>query len=512
MFLIDNFPAMVGYTTSALLFIAVTLGIYRHLFHPLRIYPGPFLSGITQAYAGFFALKRRLHIQIYQWHSQYGSVVRVGPNRISFNTATALRDIYNGDRTTKASSYLVSTTNNIFTIFTAVDNMLHRQKRQIVGQALTDRSIRAFEPNLLEQLDICLSQIMEDSKSSTPVDMTKKSRRFALDVIALLAFGYDLNIQTKDDNRFMLKGMTFSNMRFNVFSQFPFLTNFYPEKFADKIFYEARNQYFGLLDKMIKTRMSQVKEEKQDFYSFVADSLKHSGRGGELWKEAIFFLIAGGDTAATAMCGTLFYLSRYPECYQKLADEVRSTFLSGQDIKTGPQLASCRYLRACLDESMRMTPPLASTLWRQQSPHDNEPLIIDGNVIPSGTSVGVNIYALHHNEEYYPEPFTYNPERWMNKETAPTAAFAPFLVGPRACAGKSLAYLETSCFIAKIIYYFDFTTAPGKLGELGGGKLAKTTSPAGPDEYLIEDVFTSRHQGPYLTFTPRDEARQDFGN
>ncbi len=164
---------------------------------------------------------------------------------------------------------------------------------------------------------------------------------------------------------------------------------------------------------------------------------------------------------------------------------------------------------------MRMSPPESTTLWREQvSGVDNtEPLIVDGHVIPRGTLIGVNIYALHHNEECFPEPFTYKPERWVAGELSKqinSAAFAPFSTGPRSCAGKSMAYLETSLFIAKALWYFDFKPAPGKLGELGGGIAGAANGRGRPNEYQLEDIFTSRHEGPHLTFVPRGDTCMDF--
>ncbi|KAI1128601.1 cytochrome P450 [Nemania abortiva] len=501
-----------AYAGYLFIFSCLALASYRLLLHPLSKYPGPSLAKLTQAYAGFYAIKKRLHIEVYQFHKRYGPVVRVGPDRLSFNTVTALRDIYQNERITKASTYLVTTRNNIFNVFSAIDNDLHRQKRQIVSRAISDRSIQAFEPVLLEKLDITLKQILHSSRTSTPADITEKSRQLALDVVGQLAFGYDLHIQTKEDNRFIMKSMTFGNFRGNVYQHFPLLSKMYIDKIGDKVFYDARERYFRLLDKMISSRMAQGRDAKNDFYSIAADSYQDTSRGSELWIESIFFLVAGGDTTATAICGTFFYLSRYPECYRKLAREIRTTFKNGRDIKTSPQLASCHYLRACIDESMRMSPPISTTLWREQvsGADTDEPLIVDGHVIPKGILVGVNTYALHHNEEYFPDPFTYKPERWLEANVNIMAAFAPFSTGPRACAGKNLAYLETSLFVAKALWYFDFESAPGKLGEVGGGTPGANNGRSRPNEYQIEDIFTSRHEGPHLKFTPRGNMCRDL--
>jgi cytochrome P450 len=99
------------------------------------------------------------------------------------------------------------------------------------------------------------------------------------------------------------------------------------------------------------------------------------------------------------MSATLFYLARNPSCYQKLAQEIRSMFDNADEI-CGTAIPNCQYLRACIDEAMRMSPPVPGTLWRQLAPEEEAagPLIVDGHVIPNGAKLGVNIYSLHHNE------------------------------------------------------------------------------------------------------------------
>lgn len=175
------------------------------------------------------------------------------------------------------------------------------------------------------------------------------------------------------------------------------------------------------------------------------------------------------------MAALFFYLSRNPKAYRKLTDEVRSAFLDAEEIKGGPQLTGCHYLRACFDEALRLSPPVAGTLWFELAKGELEkkgPRVVDGHVIPPETMLGVDIYALHHNELYFPDPFAFKPERWLVKDD-PTAlhkvnsAFDAFSVGSRGCAGKSMAYLEAGLVIASTLWYFDFETVPGPVGAPG---------------------------------------------
>lgn len=217
------------------------------------------------------------------------------------------------------------------------------------------------------------------------------------------------------------------------------------------------------------------------------------------------------------MTALFFYLSRNRHCYDKLREEIRTTFGAGEEIRGGPQLSGCRYLHACINETIRISPPIGGTLWRQLAAdqQDEKPFVVDGHVIPPGTHVGVNTYSMHHSEEYFPEPFEFKPERWLSTAAPSTGrggdvapllthkAFAPFSVGARGCAGKPMAYLEIGLVMAKTMWHFDFEMAPGSLGDVGSGEDGAWGGRGRSAEFQLYDIITSRHDGPYLRFTPR---------
>lgn len=222
------------------------------------------------------------------------------------------------------------------------------------------------------------------------------------------------------------------------------------------------------------------------------------------------------------MCTIFYYLSRIPSAYARLATEVRMTFSSGGDIRQGPALAGCRYLRAVIDESLRISPPTPGVMWREKDPLSPGPLVVDGHIIPPGTLVGVGLYSLMHNPEYFPEPFAFRPERWLDggaaaeipeekvARAAMRRAFIPFLLGDRGCAGKAVAYLEMSLTVAKTLWYFDFQPAPGPAGELGSGRKGAALGRDRPDEYQLYDYFMAEHEGPNLVFSPRGKHWEEL--
>lgn len=185
-----------------------------------------------------------------------------------------------------------------------------------------------------------------------------------------------------------------------------------------------------------------------------------------------------------------------------------------------------------------MSPPVGSALWREVLPatmpksagSNDDGLTIDGFVIPPGVEVGTAIYAIQHSEEYYQDPFTYRPERWLAPNSkseiitpaeptlgAPTtnvvetttesielarSAFNPFSIGPRGCVGKPLALNQVMLALATILLRLEFRTATGavesKVGE-GGGECAEWGRHR-REEYQMRDYVTAARNGPWVQF------------
>lgn len=211
------------------------------------------------------------------------------------------------------------------------------------------------------------------------------------------------------------------------------------------------------------------------------------------------------------MAGCFHYLSRNEAAYQRVCTEVRRTFPSLDQIRTGPDMTSCIFLRACIDEALRMSPPVGGALWREVCKGG---AMINGRMIPEGYDVGVGIYAIQHNPVYYPEPFQYKPERWIKggdftEESigAARSAFSAFSIGPVGCLGKNLAYLELLLTMARVLWAADFKYVTEAAAAVSSKSLEmsylKKYKHHYENEYLLRDRFTSWKDGPVLSFRIR---------
>lgn len=213
----------------------------------------------------------------------------------------------------------------------------------------------------------------------------------------------------------------------------------------------------------------------------------------------------GADTASTAAAAVLFYLSRNPALYARCVAEVRSVFGSSDEILMGQKLNSCTYLRACIDEAMRMSPSVGLSLQREVQ---SGGAIVDGQFIPEGCDVGTPIYSIHHNPKYFSDPFAFKPERWLIGEDDTTresldrmlSVYQPFSLGSRSCVGKGMAIVELMLTMAVVLWRLDLKVAEDCSS---GGHEGAEVGRHRPNEFQLWDHITCAKNGPMLHFRER---------
>ena len=80
----------------------------------------------------------------------------------------------------------------------------------------------------------------------------------------------------------------------------------------------------------------------------------------------------------------------------------------------------------------------------------------DGRIIKKGTDIAICIYAMHRDEDLFPEPLKFDPERFSDENQAKRRPydFIPFSAGPRNCIGQKFALLEIKSTIVKLLGHF----------------------------------------------------------
>jgi cytochrome P450 len=167
----------------------------------------------------------------------------------------------------------------------------------------------------------------------------------------------------------------------------------------------------------------------------------------ELRDQLMTLLLAGHETTATALAWTFDLLLGHRAPLQRL----RETLEAGED----------EYLRATIAESLRLRPviPLAGRRLAKE-------LTVDGLTLPPGTDVTPAIWLTHTRADVYPEPFAFQPERFL-AEAPDTYAWIPYGGGVRRCLGASFAEFEMRIVLREVLSRCDLrkaNPAPEKTG------------------------------------------------
>jgi cytochrome P450 len=85
-----------------------------------------------------------------------------------------------------------------------------------------------------------------------------------------------------------------------------------------------------------------------------------------------------------------------------------------------------------------------------------------GLLIPKGTKLIFTLKTIMNDEDYWPEPQVFNPDRFMpeNRHKIVPHSYCPFGIGPRHCLGMRFSLTETKIAMAKLLMEFKFEPAP----------------------------------------------------
>ncbi|MBY8853458.1 cytochrome P450, partial [Saccharothrix sp. MB29] len=117
-------------------------------------------------------------------------------------------------------------------------------------------------------------------------------------------------------------------------------------------------------------------------------------------------LAAGVETTATLLTWTFHLLARNPEAERRLWAEVDAV-LAGRPASFD-DLARLPYAKRVLTEVLRLYPP--TWMLSRVTVADTT---IAGTTLPRGTDVVISPYALQRDPAVFPDPDTFDPDRWL---------------------------------------------------------------------------------------------------
>ncbi|KJZ73697.1 hypothetical protein HIM_06815 [Hirsutella minnesotensis 3608] len=511
--------------------------IYNLFFHPLARIPGPLLGRMTGITSWYYAMRGKRHIWLWQQFQIHGNRIRATPNTVLFCDPSAYAEIYGNKSNVRRSHFYTAfrRKHSEPTTLNTIDVAVHAQKRKLLNVCFTDKLVRAASPFIARHVDrwnqLMVDEINDKDEWSAPVNFAHKVDELVFDIIGDLSFGRSFDIKEPRNNplkqvpHFIAEYMKFYYpiCRSPLLNLIIWLKPRGLDALMERLAPPNLKYYNDFLHESVTYRIALQKlqaekpesERCQDIFYFLynakdPDTGRPAYSEDELRGECSLLIIAGSDTTSVSLSGVLFYLTDDSWRYQKLAKEIMTTFDSVDDIVYGPKLASCKYLKACIDEGMRLAPSGPCELPREVLPGG---IVVMGEYYPAGTVLGSVPWVDSRNKSAYGDAEVFRPERWIvDEKTGVTktdvdrarANFHPFAAGPGNCVGKNLALTEMAIVIARTLYRLDVRRAPGST--VGGGSPELGWGARDPKQFQLRDAYISLREGPEVQFRKRVRA------
>ncbi|CAL8121418.1 unnamed protein product [Orchesella dallaii] len=263
-----------------------------------------------------------------------------------------------------------------------------------------------------------------------------------------------------------------NNVTTNVLFAFPEWRHWFPDLTGmtaqRKCFKETNDFFQGIVNerKQLEAYKSMPENLIDEFLHEIELQEKEKGKGNEsiFTEEQLValvndFFLAGAETTASTTAWCLLFLLTNPEVQKKLQEEIDRVVPNGTFL-TEEHEPLLHYTRATLSETLRMGDVLPLMVPRSAT----EDTTCGGFFIPKGTYIMANTHKINHDKDYWKDPETFRPERFIddNGHFKSDPRLKPFGFGKRACLGERLASMSLLHYLTALMQNFTFLAVPNE--------------------------------------------------
>ncbi len=326
------------------------------------------------------------------------------------------------------------------------ENKEHDRQKKYLQPVFYKERLLGYAQTVVKETNELVNQL----RSQTIISLQDETMQLTLSIIAKTMFATEL--KTTKKKLADAVSDTIEQTASVLFS--PFLL---PLSFPSKG-HRIHKRAIKTLEDMIFNVIEKAKENrelyKNTLLGLLLDTKYESGdpvTDQEIRDQMMTMLLAGHETSANLLNWIFYLLDRNREIEQKFHQEIDQI----NDIEQSPfdVYRGLEYTQNIIQEALRLYPP-AWLIYREA----NKDVDLLGETFKSGSTFMLSPYAIHRNEEVFPEPNRFIPERFAKGMTnsIPKFSYFPFGGGSRSCIGTKFALMETALILAVLGKNYSF--------------------------------------------------------
>jgi cytochrome P450 len=321
-----------------------------------------------------------------------------------------------------------------------LDGEAHRRERRLVMPLFHGDRMKAYGLAMQETV----TEQLKNRDLDKPLRTKKLMIDISLEIIVRTVFG--------GDNREMAQLMVDASHRM-VAAASPLL--FFSRKTHVSFlgftpwdrWSRAKRELFMLFDQAIEEH-KRVGTKREDILSLLCDANYEDGQPitrEHIHAELMTFLFAGHETTALTLTWAIYHLHRCRQQLLRLREELDAL----PDLQPST-LATAPYLKAVVQETLRIHPIVTETLRKLRAP-----VVLGDFTIPAGVAIAPATVLAHHNPQTYVDPDVFQPERFLGRSYSPFE-YMPFGGGHRRCIGAAFAGYEMAIVLGTLLKRYEF--------------------------------------------------------
>ncbi|KAK5135280.1 hypothetical protein LTR08_005383 [Meristemomyces frigidus] len=451
-------------------------------FSPLAPFPGPWLAAATYGYEFYYDIWP--HTFRYMWkikdlHDKYGPIVRINPTHLHILDPSFYEEIHPSDTRRKRDRdrWFNNTERDVLGeggLTQTIGHDLHRTRRSAIAPLFSKKNIYELQPLVKKKVDKLVYRFSQACKGGDVINLVDAMSALTMDVISSYCFGKDMRQLDKPEYAAqvvweMIAGSKIAGPARHLPWLFDFLLDL-PPWFLRLLQPQYPEEDPG---QMLRDRMQYIldhpDEPSEDGNITIVHTIKDSNlppperTASRLAIEAATFLGAGTETTGRVLAVTAYYLIANIDLLARLREELKIVMPTPDTEVALSDLEKLPFLTAVLHEGLRLAngvsgrmprvAPVETLIFHAREKDSQKETVWE---IPPGTAVSSSIYLLHHDEDIFPDSYSFKPERWIDNMPLRQHLYA-FAKGNRGCLGSNLAWSELYQTIAILFRRFDLS-------------------------------------------------------